>query len=384
MDKLKGNLDLSYGFLPAQEPLQKLPKDFVEWENHAKQLPKLLMSNQLRQIIQQSSPFPTDKLANDQQLERAMLILSFLGHAYVWGEKSPALSIPAILAKPWYDVAKKLGRPPVLSYASYALNNWQKINKESAIQLGNIALLQNFHGGQDEEWFVLIHVAIEAKIASALQAIPLILNAVKKKDNAIVLDNLQIVVNGLTKICNVLDRMIDRCDPYIYFNRVRPYIHGWKDNPALPHGIIYEGVVEYEERPQQFRGETGAQSSIIPVMDALLNIEHQNDMLRSYLQEMRDYMPTLHRAFLENVEASKGIRHYIVNHYKSTPLLRSLYNECIDLVMRFRSTHLHYAALYIQNQAQVDPTNPNAVGTGGTPFMTYLKKHFDETKKFLL
>ncbi len=384
MEKLTGSLELTNGFLPTQDPLLKLPKEFSEWENLATQLPKLLMSNQLRQIIKQMPSFPTDKLIKEQQLERAMLILSFLGHAYVWGEKTPTLSIPAILAQPWYNVAKQLGRPPVLSYASYALHNWQKINRDLPIQLGNIALIQNFHGGQDEEWFVLIHVAIEAKITSALQAINPLLNAVKKKDSALVSENLQIVVDGLNKTCNILDRMVDRCDPYIYFNRVRPYIHGWKDNPALPHGLIYEGVAEYEERPQQFRGETGAQSSIMPVMDALLNIEHQNDLLRVYLQEMRDYMPPLHRKFLENIEASKGVRHFIVNHYKSMPLLRSLYNECIELIMRFRSTHLHYAALYIQNQAQVDPTNPNAVGTGGTPFMTYLKKHFDETKKFLI
>ena len=33
--------------------------------------------------------------------------------------------------------------------------------------------------------------------------------------------------------------MPERCDPYIYFHRVRPYIHGWKDNPALGAGLIY-------------------------------------------------------------------------------------------------------------------------------------------------
>lgn len=198
------------------------------------------------------------------------------------------------------------------------------------------------------------------------------------------MEHLQTIVNGLTKICNILDRMIERCDPYIYFNRVRPYIHGWKDNPTLPHGLIYEGVDEYQNKPQQFRGETGAQSSIIPVMDALFNIEHQNDLLRAYLQEMRIYMPPTHREFLEKIEASDGVRHYVMNHYKSTPLLRSLYNECIELLVHFRSIHLHYAALYIQNQAQVDASNPNAVGTGGTPFMTYLKKHFDETRKFII
>src|SRR5258707_10608510 len=71
-----------------------------------------------------------------------------------------------------------------------------------------------------------------------------------------------------------LARMLERCDPYIYYRRVRPYIHGWKDHPALPNGILYAGVREYAAQPQQFRGETGAQSSIIPSLDAGLGIQH--------------------------------------------------------------------------------------------------------------
>ena len=42
-------------------------------------------------------------------------------------------------------------------------------------------------------------------------------------------------------------------------------------------------------------------------------------------------------------------------------------------------THLEYAARYIQKQAQVG-ANSTAYGTGGTPFMRYLRKHRDETR----
>jgi indoleamine 2,3-dioxygenase len=59
--------------------------------------------------------------------------------------------------------------------------------------------------------------------------------------------------------------------------------------------------------------------------------------------------------------------------------LTDVYNACVEGVESFRSLHLEYAARYIFSQAQTGEKNPHAVGTGGTPFMQYLKKHRDET-----
>jgi indoleamine 2,3-dioxygenase len=178
--------------------------------------------------------------------------------------------------------------------------------------------------------------------------------------------------------------MPDRCDPYIYYNRVRPYIHGWKGHPAYTVGLIYEGVAEYQEKPQQFRGETGAQSSILPTLDGLLGITHGQDELYHYLQEMRLYMPPVHREFVAYVEKTSRVRAFVQEQMSQKPELRDVYNACIDLIERFRKTHLGYAAAYIQKQHQMSEGNPTAVGTGGTPFMPYLKKHKDETTTFLL
>jgi indoleamine 2,3-dioxygenase len=184
--------------------------------------------------------------------------------------------------------------------------------------------------------------------------------------------------------------MKERCDPYVYYNRVRPYIHAWKNSPALPNGLIYENIEAYAGQPQQFRGETGAQSSIVPCLDAGLGIAHVPDLLTVYLQEMRDYMPPRHRAFLQALEKATDdlgrplLPGYVRDRKSQSPDLWTVYCACVDLLAQFREIHIGYADSYIHRQHQAHATNPTAVGTGGTPFMTYLQKHLDETKQAIV
>jgi indoleamine 2,3-dioxygenase len=173
--------------------------------------------------------------------------------------------------------------------------------------------------------------------------------------------------------------MSEHCDPYIYYRRVRPYIHGWKDNPALPKGVRYDGVAGGRGRRHRYRGETGAQSTIAPVLDALLGVAHADDPLRRYLLEMRGYMPPGHRRFLERIEVAAPLRPFAQAAVRQDPALRNAYNACLHGLENFRTQHLEFAASYIHRQAQSDPGNPTAIGTGGTPFMAYLQKHRDET-----
>jgi indoleamine 2,3-dioxygenase len=306
-----------------------------------------------------------------------MVLLSYLGHAYVWGGREPALVLPARLAVPWHEIAASLGRPPVLSYSSYALHNYYRFAPSREIECGNIALIQNFLGGIDEEWFILIHVDIERKAAPAMAVVGACLDAAETGEAEHLEELLLQVEISLRSMHATLSRMPEWCDPFIYYHRVRPYIHGWKNHPDLPEGLIYEGVEEYGCRPQQFRGETGAQSATVPVLDALLGITHKEDLLSTYLQEMRTYMPPAHRAFIEAIERRGSVRSFVQRARRQG--LTAVYNSCVDAVESFRSLHLEYAASYIFRQAQTDAKNPHAVGTGGTPFMQYLKKHRDET-----
>jgi len=362
------------GFLPAEDPLTRLPAAYAPWDELGADLPKLLATEKLHRTINQLPILDASELAGPA-LRRAMVVLSFLGHGYVWEQWREAAHtrLPEGIAVPWHQVATKLGRPPVLSYASYALDNWRRIEPTEPIVLGNVALLQNFLGGLDEEWFVAVHVDIEAKAGPLLAAIGPLQQAAAQDEPAVAERHLGTVVNALEGMYASLKRMTENCDPYIYYNRVRPYIHGFTEHP-----VIYEGVAKYAGEPQRFYGETGAQSTIIPAVDAALGVAHGPDELRVYLAKMRDYAPPPHRAFLEAVEAGPAVRPYVEVRGASYPSLRAVYNQAVDLVEAFRAKHLEYAATYIHQQSQRG-TNSTYYGTGGTPFMKYLKKHRDET-----
>jgi indoleamine 2,3-dioxygenase len=370
-------IDPERGFLPSHDPLNRLPRAFDAWEGVALGLPKLLASDHIRRSIEGLPPFPIDRIGTGRELERAMTLLSYLGHAYVWRGERPAEVLPKVLAVPWHAVACRLGRPPVLSYSSYALHNFFRFDGKREIECGNIGLIQNFFGGVDEEWFILIHVDIERKAAPGMAVLHSCLNAAETGQADHLESLLAKVRTSIESMYATLKRMPEWCDPYIYYQRVRPYIHGWKNHPDLPRGVIYEGVAAYGGNPQQFRGETGAQSTIVPSLDAVLGIEHKQDLLRSYLMEMRTYMPPAHRAFVESLEARASVRPFVQRCRISR--LTEIYNACIEGLERFRSLHLEYAGRYIFRQAQTDDKNPHAVGTGGTPFMPYLTKHRDET-----
>ena len=228
---------------------------------------------------------------------------------------------------------------------------------------------------------MLVHVAIEASAGAMLAEIPSLIEAVGHHDAAATERSLAKISAGWDDINAIFDRMPERCDPYIYFQRVRPYIHGWRDNPALGAGLIYEGVAETEGAPQTFRGQTGAQSSIMPTMDALFGIRHARDPLRSYLDELHAYRPPAHRAFIDRVRELSQLRDFAAS---ASPSLREAYNGCVARLTRFRTRHLEYAASYIHRQAKDLAGNDTEVGTGGTPFMRYLKKHRDEAEGHLL
>jgi len=384
-DILKFDVSPDRGFLCKYDPAAvKMPASLQPLVDAGKWLPEHMATGVVRRYLQKLPEIDmTDfiKTATDEQLRNAMVHYSFIVQAWVWGEKEPNHIIPRNIAVPLCLIADKLGQFPLLPYSAYVLDNFSLFDKTGKPTLENIYMHQHFSSGIDESWFKMIHVEIEAEAGQALAAIPAVLEGCATDDAAKVIAGLKDVLAAWHNMYDTMKRMVDYCDPYTYFHRVRPYIHGWQDNPDLPGGVIYEGVAKFKGEIQAFRGQTGSQSSIVPTMDALFGVEHSNDPLRQYLNELHAYRPVLHRKFIEEVAKRSTLRAYTLKTENTE--MTELYNACLDRVRAFRALHLEYAASYI-NKQNSHTGNPSDVGTGGTPFMKYLKKHRDESERHLL
>jgi indoleamine 2,3-dioxygenase len=363
------------GFLPAQDPIQFLPPEFAALEGLVSHLPELVSNKSVRgEMVKQLGEMSIDfeLLRTIPELaERAMVIFSYFASSYIHcpGEP-PANVLPKEIAIPLMKISKMVGRPPILSYASYCLYNWTRLDRSKPVELGNIKLLQNFtlvEGRRDENWFVLVHVDIEDKASQAISAIERF-NVATLADNLIlkteITSLLEEINTGLSQMCATLDRMPEECSADVYYGQVRPYIFSYVN-------VVYEGC---DTIPMTYRGETGAQSSCIPAIQTALGVKHRDSMLTAHRKDMRNYMPPAHRNWLADLE----IRSVTFRDYAKDFGLHDLYNQCLAGLIRFRKTHLGYAIDYIQKKVA------NPTGTGGTPYVKWLSQLVDETEEFML
>src|SRR5262245_52088671 len=299
--------------------------------------------------------WPADSQDRDEQ-RLYYVRLGFLASAYVnqVGEDR-ARVLPRKIAVPLADVCRRLGRPPILSYDGYALFNWKRFDPNGPIALGNIDTIQNFVHLYDEHWFILVHVEIEAIAAVVLAAIDRAAAAAKANDAAGVNQALRAIAESVWRQVAVLRRIPEKMDASIYYRAFRPYI-------SFFEGVLYEGV---EPQPASYRGETGAQSSIMPTLVAFMKIPHRPTGLVNHVRDPRTYMPTEHRALIEEVERMPDVRELAE---------KDPFNDVLEAIATFRDVHYWWAQEYVQKWVS-DPR-----GTGGTPYMHWLKQLIDETR----
>ncbi|MGB1285086.1 MAG: hypothetical protein ACPG7F_01020 [Aggregatilineales bacterium] len=366
-----------FGFLMNPDPIYDLrtvetplPDQVVaHLQQLADTLPDLIKTHNLRPSLSDLATYemsPLQEVTDFRIHERIFQIYAHLANAYVWCEQSnPLHTIPAGVAVPLVELAHMVDRPPIVPYASTALCNFQRIDPDGKIAVENLRCVQKLIDIPDESWFHLIHVEIEAHAGAAIQHCIEATEAINTDNTGMIEQHLEGVTIALAKMEQTFKRMPEGCSPDIYYKTLRPYLFGFDD-------VIYEGVAEFNGKPQTFRGETGAQSTVIPALQRYLGLQHEHGGLSSHMQEMIAYMPRPHRELLRSIDEAT-IRNYVINQQSST--LNDIYNACLQGIAQFRSLHLHMAQAYIASKVE-DPR-----GTGGTEFMFWLKQLRDETEK---
>jgi indoleamine 2,3-dioxygenase len=390
------------GFLPAEDPLTRLSapssasasssSSHNAWEDALSALPQLMSGSPdaLRAALLSLPPLDAAALIDDndeRQLWRAQLIVSFLAHAFVWcgpQDAPPPEALPPVLAAPWVALSTALEVPPVLTYASYNLLNWRRIDANVPIRLGNIVSLHGFTDSADEDQFRMVHIAIEARAGAALAALEHARRCAAQRsssghagDNgdaaddddadAAALEEMEEMAAALREMQTILARLPERCDPSVYYHRVRRPLAGWRGSPSLPAGLFYEGVGD--AAPRQYYGASGAQSSILHAFDAALGVRHSGATLRPYLEEMRLHAPRQHRAWLE--DSSPELLRAAALRARSVAL-RHAYNDAVEELSRFRAMHRDFAAAYISAQSGAAKGGAGGKGTGGTDYVPAL------------
>lgn len=351
-----------HGFLPHPDPLRTFPPGLglERLDELGRDLPSLLEDPRARTYLKEFDvpAWPKDSVGPDDlpALRLYYVRLGFVASGYVnQTGQAPATTLPRNIARPLAHACRLLDRPPILSYDGYALYNWKRFDPAGPVALGNIDTIQDFVHLYDEHWFILVHVEIEAIAADALAAIEQGAAAVRAGDPAGVDAALARIADTVRRQAAVLRRIPEKMDPHVYYRAFRPYIRFFEN-------VVYEGV---EGEPASYRGETGAQSSVVPALVAFMKVPHQPTLLTDHLADMRRFMPADHRRVLAEIAALPDPR----------PLASpGPYNAVLEELAQFREVHFGWADLYIHQRVS-DPR-----GTGGTPYRQWLQQLIDETR----
>ncbi|XP_069773907.1 indoleamine 2,3-dioxygenase 1 isoform X2 [Narcine bancroftii] len=371
-----------------------LPKFYQPWMDIANNLTHLIEHHQLRPEVNKMQLLGTHMLSGHKQLRLAHLALSSITMGYVWqeGEHNNTKVLPRNLAVPYCKISEILGLPPILVHADCVLANWKRKDPKRPMETRNLDTIFALPGGNNLKGFFLVTLEVELAAVQGIKAIATATEAIWKHDTVSINAALRGVAGSIRKMNQTLRKMDERVDPAVFYGVIRLFLSGWKDNPAFPDGLLYEGVWE---QPRQFSGGSAAQSSTLQSFDEFLGIRH-NAESAEFLHRMRDYMPPSHKAFIQAVASGPSVREYILFH--PSPVLREAYNDCIEALIGLRNYHIAMVTRYITisaarakaklaSSSQVLQKAPQSLverGTGGSTIMSLLKSARDATKEMTI
>ncbi|XP_072874143.1 indoleamine 2,3-dioxygenase 2 [Chlorocebus sabaeus] len=378
-----------YGFL-LPDSLKELPDHYRPWMEIANKLPQLIDAHQLRAHVDKMPLLSCQFLKGHREQRLAHLVLSFLTMGYVWqeGEAQPAEVLPRNLALPFVEVSRNLGLPPILVHSDLVLTNWTKKDPDGFLEIGNLETIISFPGGESLHGFILV-TALEKAAVPGIKALVQAVNAILQPNQEALLQALLRLRLSIQDITKTLGQMHNHVDPDIFYSVIRIFLSGWKDNPAMPAGLMYEGV---SKEPLKYSGGSAAQSTVLHAFDEFLGIRHSKESA-DFLYRMRDYMPPSHKAFIEDIHSAPSLRDYVLSSGQDH--LLTAYNQCVQALVDLRSYHITMVTRYLITAAAKAkrgkpnhlPGPPRALedrGTGGTAVMSFLKSVRDKTLESIL
>lgn len=258
--------------------------------------------------------------------------------------------------------------PPFMSYVAYSTYNYRFANPSIGTSTyENLRLVRAFEHGLDpassEAGFVLTHVDMVKHTPSLVRGAVSALDTISSRAPAPdVSAAFHTMLSAMQRIESAMEAMWAHSRPKDYIS-YRTFIFGITNQSMFPSGVVYEG--ENNGDPMSFRGESGANDSIVPLLDNLLQIPMPANPLTSILKDFRSYRPKPHREFLEFVKEradAVGVREYCVKDAGTAVL----YLRLLEHVRSFRWRHWLFAREYIIRRT----SHPTA--TGGSPIVTWL------------
>lgn len=302
------------------------------------------------------------------------------------------------MANGWFSCGFK----PFMEYAgSYALFNYRLVDPAGGLEYSNLRLIRAFEHGLDPEsseaGFVLVHIDMVRNSGPLVAGTMQCLEAASRagsgserggsergvSERTALNRGLSDIVSAMTRINGVMETMWGKSRPTEYTS-FRTFIFGITSQSMFPDGVVYEGL--NDEQPLSFRGESGANDSMVPLMDNLLQVPMPTTPLTAILKDFRDYRPSNHKAFLQHVRDRSleldlkafalGLnrRDEEEDEEEARELLRrsrGLWLQILNQVRDFRWRHWCFAREYILKRT----AHPTA--TGGSPIVTWLPNQLE-------
>jgi indoleamine 2,3-dioxygenase len=395
------------GFLPVGRPYESLPIKYyiIDWLLNKMRINQkdngkgLLANNLFAKTVDEKLPYFDMSLLTDKKLIACLYRdYCFLASAYSletshyhlqrenpWAEYEEGeygkarTNLPPNISKPLLILSQKVKNFPWLEYSyGYGLNNAVLVDHKNPGHPDSYRAIRMFNGNNSEEGFINTHVAMVSYSGKLLEEQQNILKAAHNfrtnespdlKDLATHLNNhfkifLQIVesLNHMWKAC--------KKSKYLSF---RTFIMGQKGNKKMyPDQSIVFNFPDGTKQSHSYRGETGAQDSLIPSIDNLFDINYPKNKLTEYLYDLRQYRPKDHQEYIEyNNKMSKNVKLIDTICLNAECGLAFLKN--LNILRLFRRKHWNITKVYIIKNTK------HPVATGGTPITTWLPNQLGAT-----